>query len=626
MVDIVYKVAHSKKYLLIVMSLILLFSAMRIVFINADPPSNLSYSAAIYTDEGFKTYTQRNMSLFDNRKWTPEDGYRSWDEQSPFEIWIYEKVFDRWGVSFVTVRAVSIFFGILTLLLLSIYVYRQYGRTTALVTLLLYGGNYMATMYSRLGLYETHLIFFIVLAMFGFTEFFRTYMDCDIKNRWNPFTYSLKTLLRLIISGAIGITGIIMAFYVKRSFFVIFAAVIPAILLFFAHHLKHEQKDLRRVFLFLFFAVLLFYVFMGHSQYLHSYVNTLLSKEIFGMRLGLLFPLKSFNPIHKAFIQSLYLEFIALQPVTFLLGIIYSLYTFHRLIYRNELSLLDLFMASWLLFGFLILTLMNYHPARYYLLLNPPLIILLARALTNKSNMQVGTFLTPRKPFPFNIFKKIFWFLAAFHILPAIILLIVPAEIRFAIIERFFNAFTEGSPVDVIHFIIVFTLIQFAMVFAIFTNRPLLSKWISHHRFHIIFIIIIISIQFVHYGKWAIHHKHIMYDTSRELARTLPPDTVLAGNWASQLALETNLRSLVIQKNNRYNQDVVEKILKNEPVEVNIGGKTTHETDIPLVYMVSTTAAYEKGQIESLKEYLTDENLLRYIRLGFFKIYIYRIH
>src|SRR4030067_2878509 len=47
-----------------ILLLMLVFTGMRLVHINADAPQDLSISAALYTDEGFKTYEPCNMVIF----------------------------------------------------------------------------------------------------------------------------------------------------------------------------------------------------------------------------------------------------------------------------------------------------------------------------------------------------------------------------------------------------------------------------------------------------------------------------------------------------------------------------------------------------------------------------------
>ena len=66
-----------------------IFTLMRLVFINADPPQDLSFSAALYTDEGFKTYEARNYIHFGDWKWTSSDMYWGWKSESPLPVYTY---------------------------------------------------------------------------------------------------------------------------------------------------------------------------------------------------------------------------------------------------------------------------------------------------------------------------------------------------------------------------------------------------------------------------------------------------------------------------------------------------------------------------------------------------------
>ena len=86
------------------MLLLALFTSFRCMKINADAPQDLSISAALYTDEGFKTYSSRNRYYYGDWKWTPEDGYSSWYKGSPVPAYMYLNWFRYFGSSFASIR------------------------------------------------------------------------------------------------------------------------------------------------------------------------------------------------------------------------------------------------------------------------------------------------------------------------------------------------------------------------------------------------------------------------------------------------------------------------------------------------------------------------------------------
>ena len=177
MLQLLKQLSVNRAFYPVAIILIIIFTLMRLVHINADAPQDLTMSAASYTDEGFKTYDARNQVLYGDWKWTPEDEYEGWNTKSPLTVLPHAWIFRHFGVSYASIRVLSVLYAAATMALFFIFLARNYDRLTALIGLVLFGINYFAAMFNRLGMYESHLIFYIMVSVLGFSECFRPFRD-----------------------------------------------------------------------------------------------------------------------------------------------------------------------------------------------------------------------------------------------------------------------------------------------------------------------------------------------------------------------------------------------------------------------------------------------------------------
>ncbi len=400
--DMIENLISGKKYYAVALLLILIFTGMRLAFINADAPQDLSISAASYTDEGFKTYESRNKVLFGDWKWTPEDEYEGWEKKSPVTAYQYEWIFSRFGVSFASIRILSVFYATITMAFLFLFLARNFDRRTALIGLVLYGVNFFTSMYNRLGLYETHLLCFIMVSFYGFSEFFRPYRSET--GGTAPGRLNAKRILLRSFFFLLGVAGLVAGFYIKRNILMLFPAIAPALLLFLCRKFGRSEKFMTRIFIAFIGAFVFVYFSLAHLQYLKVKLAFLLvSTHIFGQPLMSYIPFTAFDPIQMVLAKGMYMEFIFLHPFTFFAALLFSLYAFYRYMSRKEGSVMDLFIASWLLFGFFFTTLLYYSPSRYYLLFVIPLVTAAARLIAGPDGIEAAAYFGEKKKFPHNV-------------------------------------------------------------------------------------------------------------------------------------------------------------------------------------------------------------------------------
>lgn len=122
---------------------------LRTIDLKADPPYNLSWSSAVYSDEAHDAYSARNWALY---------GRRQVDDYAPYVVYPWLNLFTGLvfriaGIGFVQLKIVSLLAGLLlivTMYFLGRSVSRRAGAIAAAVT----ACSFYLVMYSRLGLAE----------------------------------------------------------------------------------------------------------------------------------------------------------------------------------------------------------------------------------------------------------------------------------------------------------------------------------------------------------------------------------------------------------------------------------------------------------------------------------------
>jgi len=133
---------------------------LRAVDLGADPPADLSWSYAIYSDEAHNNYTARNLALYGTWK---ADGY------IPYVVYPLTNAltflsFKLFGVGLVQIRLVALLAGALCIWAIYWLVRRGSGRIAGIITALFAATCYPLVMYSRLGLVEILQVLFLLLA------------------------------------------------------------------------------------------------------------------------------------------------------------------------------------------------------------------------------------------------------------------------------------------------------------------------------------------------------------------------------------------------------------------------------------------------------------------------------
>ncbi len=612
-------IVQHKRFYAIIVFLLLLFTAFRFIYINADAPGDITFSAATFTDEGFKTYAARNKVVFGNWKWSPDEQYESWLKKSPLSTWTYVKAFQLFGANIFSIRLISVLYSAATMLLLFVFLLRRFDRKTALLGLILFGSNYFSIIYNRMGFFETHLNFYLMLAVLGIAE---------------AFSANNKIILR-ITSLVLGSFSIFMAFNIKVSFIVAFIAMLPALILMLVSKRDTAGLQLNRLFVIITSGIAFIYITLAYLGPLTKKIQLLFNKKVFGS-----FVIKTFDPVHVAFGKAFHQEFIIVQPIVFLLGLFFARYTFYSFIIKRQQKITDLFLSSWLLFGFLILNLMSYHPARYFHMLTIPIVALAARMLLQNSVVEYQSFLESKQKFPFNMMKLLLFIGILINAGMVVIENILPFSFKALFSRKLYSYFllvhgkvhgslqSSGLFWFIFVMAILFLLYFFIMIFLIVKRKKIIAK-ISQINFQKVCISAIIILQMFLFGKWIFTHTHSLYNTSVKLEKILPDNSILFGSWSAGLVMNNRFRSIILQQDCWYNRKLIAKLIagKEIPVYKKINGriKLLSEKNQPLYLAVSPKLIFEKHIAKLYKKYISPERLVMKRAFGFFDVEIYRV-
>jgi len=127
----------------------LLFLAVRLIALGSDPPSWLSWSTGLYTDEGFYTLDARHLALFGT--------------QAPGDF--HDRLLSPLlTLGMVQARLLSVLFGMMTIAAFWLGLRNAHGQPTADIGALFLGLAPSFVFYNRTALQETPTVFWLTLA------------------------------------------------------------------------------------------------------------------------------------------------------------------------------------------------------------------------------------------------------------------------------------------------------------------------------------------------------------------------------------------------------------------------------------------------------------------------------
>jgi hypothetical protein len=323
---------------------------LRLIHLGADTPPELSGSAALYVDEGYKTLSPRNLVLFGATHWNPHDVYAGWMSGSPVTQWSYYASFRLFGTSVESARGVTVFYFAL---LLVGYVWAMAGRyRPALVLggLAVLGLERTIFFLSRIAVFEMPIATLVAGLLFVFA-------------RMKPH----RSVASVLAATA---TGVILALGVKLTSLFYLAPILLAASMFFVFAKRPPRRLIGWLSVTL--AVVGFGALLFFFRSLWMLRMDLVPYDI-GQRI-------LENPLVRA------------SPVIVLAGLLCAV---HGLVCRPDLFLGSIYrisLVALVLLGVPLISLVDYDPLRYYAPLLPAFVLIVLEWI----HLRGWTFSPPR--------------------------------------------------------------------------------------------------------------------------------------------------------------------------------------------------------------------------------------
>jgi len=465
-----------------------LFLLLRVIHLDADPPINLSWSGGLFGDEGAYAHNARNKVLFGTwitDEWNPI----LYNPISTFFTYISFRIF---GVGLIQLRFVNVIATFLGLILIFFALKKAVDIGIALLSIFLLGVNYIFLMYSRIGLNDTFLIFFLALTIF----FLCKGMDKNI--------YLTLTGISCFASFVCKSTSLYFLIAVLMAFsFYVFQKFYP-----------DDKKRILRAFSYFFvgiigsFCLWLVLYFFPYHHLIASYGSSWS---------GLAFP-KSINQFLVNLSQPHLFKYFTRTPIILLTSWLYIPFLLFFLINDwKKINFIELLSLLWLIGGYIAINGLNYCPLRYFISLIPPMCILSSFAISRLS-----------KIYPTNLNRKKLLLFSPIIILWTVV--VIKLVIRYFDLEDFIKG-----------------VIAFIIILAFFYSLQIVLK--KRALSPIVFTVILLSVAIN--GKlfynWVSSPRHTVLSTSRILGTNLN-NAYIAGLWAPLICLENSHKALAVGK------------------------------------------------------------------------------
>ncbi len=470
--------------------------------IGADTPIKLGtvrFDAGAFCDEGYKTLDARNRVLFGGEHWTPEDQYAGWALHSPVTVWLNTLVFRFFGVSLENARLLSLAFALGSAILAFLLLHERFGSLSASFGLLLLLVHPLFAVYGRLALFEVKLLFFSLLGLHAIVS---------------------PRLRSLGLRVALAVVAFALAYGCKETAaFGVAALALAWLVLRASERIGSAEK--RRL---LAWSLCLAIVgFLGIVD---------------GLGIPIEFRGRELSTPTQFGKELLTLDVLRMNPTLTLLGGVVSIFVLRRLISRSaSFRTSDVVMVCWFWTQTIAFTVLKYHPSRYYLVALPALIWLALLALDHMDELRAE--LVEQAGAVSAILLGFVLCMGLCHLATtagATVGILSPKNVESkTLFLRTFGTYLLASwPLCVAGILFcgrllrstrfLRTLAVLLVVLASGLNASWFVSWIRAPRYEL--------------------------RAGFEQLNELPPDSVLVGDWAPQLTLDTKLRAIYLTWDN----------------------------------------------------------------------------
>lgn len=458
-------------------------AVLRLQHLRADPPPPL-----VHLTRSAGIYFDEGMYCHNARNkilfgtWVTDD----WNPllYNSILTGIYYAGFKLFGISIVTVKVTNILFGLLGIIFLYLAIRRYLSEYYSLALTALFAFDFFWTMYNRIGLLENFSTLFFIISYY--------FLVRSKEKPWN------MVLVGIFVSlGALS----------KYLFFYFFLAASVAVLY---QAWQERKRHLALKFLAGCFSVLALWFLSVYLPFSSAF------RKIGSGWADLSWPEnpgKVFFNIYRNFLP----RYMNLTPLIFIAGLLFSAMVLVKLAKKNPRpDILELFIFLWITGTFFEIAILNYQPLRYYLPIVPGLFLALSLIIKNK------VWLREHK-------REVFW----------VFLPLAALFYRFWIsLVKWPSAFLAFNyPVVII--LLYPALILFFLIWLKKDRRLEIRGGLY------ILCTLGLSSLLVYYAQFYRQPQYRLESIAGRLRRSLPAGSVLMGNEAPRLALETKFKLFV---------------------------------------------------------------------------------
>lgn len=501
--------------------LVAIFLGLRIFDLTADPPADLDGSGGIYFDEGMLVQGARNKLLFGS--FFQDD----WNDLyiSPLLSLLKLAVLSVTGVGLLQVRLIPVAFGLGSLLLFYLLLRRGADRETALLGVVLLGCNHIYGMFNRIGLTETPVSFFMLLAGWIWQEAFLR-LGASRRAPWLFFG-----------AGAVAFA----AYTVKAFPYFIPAIALASVLAWWlpptSGRPPRRPGALRAALVAAgaFAAGVALPLALWYFAFYRRFAAPIEQASAFYRSQQI--P-RSAGALLKDLVTSPFFRYFTETPVLLFFSVLFIGLGIYLWFHRRELLLpLDLFFACWFVAHFAMFAILQYRPVRYYLPLVPAMVALAARAMVLLGR-RTGLWLPQRLAPPAFALLLPWLAVSLYYGLPQLLAFAAP---------RLGHATPRLSPGWLAVGAATGSLAALALA-AVLARRFGGRTFPLPPRAAALACIVLpaalsLSIDALNWGQWAATRRHVIRDTSRELGAAIP-DAYIAGLGAPTIVLENRNRAI----------------------------------------------------------------------------------
>lgn len=327
----------------IIISLLVFSVLIRFIFLTADFPLNITGSAALYGDEGYKSSGSINHFL--TSEWYLEGDFNPVVILPVFHL-VQRGVFSLLGMNLASARVSNLLFTSGIFFLLYYWLSKRKWSGSLFTTFLILGFNFHLFIYSRVAFIEVPMIFFVLLSL--------VFADQEINTH--------KSIARRVVFSSV---FYLIAYLTKTS--AIFA--LPLLIFVLYRTIPNRKEKIRAIIVFLFITGVVLFTYYG---YIFTYYQ-----EDYRFFKDINFQKRIVNPFSFDALFYLYYTINNAKKIDNLLWPLLAIILIFYSIYRRKFSFPDMLMLLWAAFYSGLLAFSSYHPTRYFLPLVIPMAVIL---------------------------------------------------------------------------------------------------------------------------------------------------------------------------------------------------------------------------------------------------------